>query len=70
MEKKPPVPLGCQVAALSISKVPDGDFPGGPVAKTVLPMQGAQVQPLIRELDPNTTTKSLRDSTKGSACHN
>ena len=29
MEKKPPVPLGCQVAALSISKVPDGDFPGG-----------------------------------------
>ena len=29
-----------------------GDFRGGPVAKTVLIMQGAQVQALIRELDP------------------
>ena len=28
------------------------DFPGGPVAKTVLPMLGAQVQSLVRELDP------------------
>ena len=33
-----------------------GDFPGGPVAKTLLPMQGAWIQSLIRELD--------------SACHN
>ena len=30
-----------------------GDFPVGPVAKTpMFPMQGAQVQSLIRELDP------------------
>jgi len=28
-----------------------GDFPGGPVVKTVLPMQGVQVQSLVRELD-------------------
>ena len=28
------------------------DVPCGPVAKTVVPMQGAQVQDLIRELDP------------------
>ena len=27
-------------------------FPGGPVAKTVLPMPGAWVRSLIRELDP------------------
>ena len=27
------------------------DFPGGPVAKTVLPMQEAQVQSLVRDLD-------------------
>ena len=29
-----------------------GDFPGGPLAKTALPVQGAQVQALVRELDP------------------
>ena len=34
MEKKPPVPLGWHAAAATISKVPGGDFPGGPVAKT------------------------------------
>ena len=28
------------------------DFPGGPVAKTLLAMQGPQVQSLVRELDP------------------
>ena len=28
-----------------------GDIPGGPVAKSVLPMQGAQVQLLARELE-------------------
>ena len=28
------------------------DFPAGPAAKTALPVQRAQVQPLIRELDP------------------
>lgn len=26
--------------------------PGGPVAMTCAPRQGAQVQPLVRELDP------------------
>ena len=29
-----------------------GDFPGGPVAKTELPKQGAWVPHLVRELDP------------------
>ena len=29
-----------------------GDFPGGPVVKTALPMQGVQVWSLARELDP------------------
>ena len=28
-----------------------GDFPNGPVAKTELPMQGARVQSLVRELE-------------------
>ena len=28
------------------------DFPGGPVADSTIPMQGAQVQFLVRELDP------------------
>ena len=28
------------------------DFPGGPVVKTLLPMQGVQVSSLVRELDP------------------
>ena len=28
------------------------EFPGGPVAKTVLPVQRAQVQSLVEELDP------------------
>ena len=27
------------------------DFPGTPVAKTVLPVQGTQVQSLVKELD-------------------
>ena len=36
------------------------DFPGGPVAKTVLPMHGAWVPSLVRELDPtcHATTKT------------
>ena len=28
------------------------DFPGGPVARIVLSMQGAQVRLRVRELDP------------------
>ena len=31
---------------------PSADFPGGPVAKTMLPMQGAWVRSLVRGLDP------------------
>ena len=32
---------------------PDGDFSGGPEAyNSVLPMKGAQVQFLVRELEP------------------
>ena len=29
-----------------------GDFPCGPAAKTLLPVQGTWVQSLVRELDP------------------
>ena len=37
----------------ALFKLPkSGDFPGGPVAKTVLPMQEAWVRSLVRELDP------------------
>ena len=32
------------------------DFPGSPVAKTVLPVQGTQVQSLVKELDPTYCT--------------
>ena len=42
------------------------DFPGGPVVLTV---QGAQVQSLLREVDPTCTIKSLHATTKDSACH-
>ena len=30
----------------------EGNFPGGPVADSPLPLQGAQVRSLVRELDP------------------
>ena len=33
------------------------DFPGGPVVKTELPVQEAQVQSLVRELDPTCHKK-------------
>ena len=36
----------------------------------MLPMQGAQVQLLVRELDPHVTSKSLHASTKDPKCHN
>ena len=32
-------------------KFKSSDFPGGPVAKTALPVQGAQVLSLVRALD-------------------
>ena len=34
------------------SKTLPGDFPGGPVANSTLPMQGAQVPALLGGLDP------------------
>ena len=44
---------------LELKKGISRDFPGGPVAKTVLPMQGAWVQHLVRELDLIATIKNL-----------
>ena len=35
-----------------IKKIEWGDFCGGPVADSVLPMQEAQVWSLVRKLDP------------------
>ena len=40
------------------------DFPSGPVVKTLLPMQGAPVQCLVKELDPHALTKSSRAATR------
>ena len=34
------------------SRLLDGDFPGGPVVKTLLPTQGPWVRSLVRGLDP------------------
>ena len=45
------------------------DFPGGLEADSVLSMQGAQVQSLVRKLDPHATTKSLHAATKAPVCH-
>ena len=36
------------------------DFPGCPAADCVLPMQGAQVQSLPRELDPSCHNEDQR----------
>ena len=36
---------------------------------SALPMQGARVQPLVRELDPTCTTESFHAATKDSVCH-
>ena len=33
-------------------------FPGGPVAKTALSVQGAEISFLVREVDPHAETKS------------
>ena len=40
----------------------NGDFPGGPAAKT--PRQGAQVQSLLRELDPTCYKEDLAQPKK------
>ena len=41
----------------AICKMDNWDFPGGPVVKTVPPVQGARVQLLVRELDPRCQLK-------------
>ena len=41
-----------QVKAQRFKNKGDRDFPDGPAADSVLPMQGTQVQSLVRELDP------------------
>ena len=40
------------IKLFGVLKRPRSDFPGGPVAKTALPMQGTWVRSLVRELDP------------------
>ena len=40
------------IKLFGVLKRPRRDFPGGPVAKTALPMQGTWVRSLVRELDP------------------
>ena len=46
----------CQIVVRSGNRVFKGpnsrNFPGGPVVKTLFPMQGARVRSLFRELDP------------------
>ena len=39
-------------------------LPGGPGAELVLPMQGARVPPLVRELDPHAATETLHATAK------
>ena len=46
------------------------DFPGGPVAKTLLPVQKPWVLSLVRDLDPHAATKSSRAATKDTVCYN
>ena len=46
------------------SKVASRDFPGGPVADSKLPMQGAKVLSLVREQNPAATTKDPACSNK------
>ena len=43
---------GSDTMEISVYKKQIKDFSGGPVAETVLPKQGAQVQSVVRELDP------------------
>ena len=38
--------------------------PGGPMAKTALSMQGAEVWFLVREVDPRAETKSFHATAK------
>ena len=40
------------------------DFPGGPVAKTALSMQGFQVRSLVRELNPTCYSYDMAQPNK------
>ena len=48
----------------------EGDFLGSSVAHFTLPMQGALVLSLVRQLVSHTPTKSPHAATKDPACHN
>lgn len=47
-----PKPLNFGLKLATSKDMQHWDFCGGPVAKTLLPMQGVQVCSLVRELDP------------------
>ena len=49
---------------MQLKKVKLMGFPGGPVAKTALSMQGAQVQFLVRELNPTCDRYDLAQPDK------
>ena len=40
------------------------DFPGGPVVKTALPLQGAQVRSLVRELKSHLPRGAAKETLK------
>ena len=46
-----------KLTASAINSGGSRDFPGGLVAKTALPMQEAQIQSLVGELDPTSAAK-------------
>ena len=51
-EKMPTQNESVKLTASAINSGGSRDFPGGLVAKTALPMQEAQIQTLVGELDP------------------
>jgi len=59
MEKKPPAPLGWHTAAVTISKVPDEDSPGGPGAMTPgSQCRGPRFHPWTGNFIPHAATES------------
>ena len=52
------------LTALCLLEVFSGDVPGGPVDKTVLPMHGAQILSLVKELEkamaPHSSTPAWK----------
>ena len=49
------------ICKLWFDKIKAWNFAGGPVAKAVLPVLGAWVQPLVRELDVSHATVKTED---------